>query len=126
MTTRVPSTIRRAGWHRFQPPGKKQNTGNMAMLGSFISDDVYRVMLGACERAVLACVLADHQLFAEGELRKMRRDDGSGIWVAVTLVDGATLERIGLRQSLSLMQVDNISARLRAGPSLPGEVSPPP
>lgn len=96
------------------------------MLGSFISDDVYRVMLGACERAVLACVLADHQLFAEGELRQMRRDDGSGIWVAVTLVDGATLERIGLRQSLSLMQVDNISARLRAGPSLPGEVSPPP
>lgn len=92
------------------------------MLGSFISDDVYRVMLAAGERDALARVLDHYQLHAEGALRQMQRDDGSGVWVAVTLVDGATLERIGLCRAVSLMQVDNISARLRAAPARPGDI----
>lgn len=90
------------------------------MLRAFVAADIYRVMLGASSVDTLRRALADHRLPAESSLRQMRRDDGSGVWVAVVLVDGDTLERISLLQSLSLMQVDNISARLRAAPSLPG------
>lgn len=91
------------------------------MLGSFIAADIYRVMLGAREQAALAELLDRHQLQAEAELRPMRRDDGTGVWVAVVLVEGETLQRIALGQVASLMQVDNISARLR----LPGGTGAP-
>lgn len=94
------------------------------MLGSFIADDIYRVMLGASHHDSLSRVLDEHRLPAEGSLRQMRRDDGSGVWVGVVLVDGETLEQITLRQRVSLMQVDNISARLRARPALPGGPAP--
>lgn len=93
------------------------------MLRAFVAADIYRVMLGASSVDTLRRALADHRLPAESSLRQMRRDDGSGVWVAVVLVDGDTLERISLLQSLSLMQVDNISARLRAMPTLPGSTT---
>lgn len=90
------------------------------MLRSYIADDIYRVMLGSDEVELLDRALGEHELRSEGPVRQMRRDDGSGVWVSVALVDGETLERISLRASLMMMQVDNISARLRATPSLPG------
>lgn len=93
------------------------------MLRSFAAADIYRVMLGTDRIDTLSRTLDEYRLPAEGSLRQMRRDDGSGVWVATVLVDGDTLERISLLQALSLMQVDNISARLRAVPSLPGSTA---
>lgn len=95
------------------------------MRSTFAAADIYRVMLGTHRVDTLSRALEDYRLPAEGSLRQMRRDDGSGVWVAVVLVDGETLERISLLQTLSLMQVDNISARLRAVPSLPGSPATP-
>lgn len=96
------------------------------MLSTFAAADIYRVMLGTCRVDTLSRALDEYRLPAEGSLRQMRRDDGSGVWVATVLVDGETLERISLLQTLSLMQIDNISARLRAVPTLPGGASSPP
>ena len=93
------------------------------MRSTFASADIYRVMLGSCRVETLSRALEEYRVPAEGSLRQMRRDDGSGVWVATVLVDGDTLERISLLQALSLMQVDNISARLRAVPSLPGSTA---
>ncbi|WP_293369110.1 hypothetical protein [Nevskia sp.] len=90
------------------------------MLGAFVAADIYRVMLGSNQADSLSRALETYRLPTEHSLRQMRRDDGSGVWVAVVLIDGETLERISLLQALSLMQIDNISARLRAAPTLPG------
>lgn len=90
------------------------------MLSTFVAADVYRVMLGAGRLDALSQTLQAYALPAEGSLRQLRRDDGSGVWVVTVLIDGETLERISLLQALSLMQIDNISARLRAVPTLPG------
>ncbi|MBA4286279.1 MAG: hypothetical protein C0434_12180 [Xanthomonadaceae bacterium] len=96
------------------------------MLRSFVADDIYRVMLGANRLDTLNRTLQEYALPAEGSLRQLRRDDGSGVWVVVVLIDGDMLERISLHQALSLMQIDNISARLRAVPTLPGGAQVPP
>lgn len=96
------------------------------MLRSFVADDIYRVMLGANRLDTLNHTLQEHALAAEGSLRQLRRDDGTGVWVVVVLIDGDMLERISLLQALSLMQIDNISARLRAVPTLPGGATVPP
>lgn len=90
------------------------------MLRAYAAADIYRVMLGAGSMDGLSRALDEYRLPAEGSMRQMRRDDGSGVWVVVVLVDGETLERISLLESLSLMQIDNISARLRSIPTLPG------
>jgi hypothetical protein len=92
----------------------------MVMLRSFIETDVYRVMLGSESREQLLCGLQDLSWQPAGEIRRMRRDDGSGVYVAMQFIDGAVLEQLSLRGELLLMQVDNISARLRVAPSLPG------
>ncbi|WP_292998834.1 hypothetical protein [Nevskia sp.] len=90
------------------------------MLRSFIDSDIYRVMLGSEQPEALSDVFLQFGLQHEGNIRLMRRDDGSGVHVAMVLVDGDTLERIALSQRVMMMQIDNISARLRAVPSLPG------
>ena len=90
------------------------------MLRSFVVDDIYRVMLGCEAIEPLARTLGEHGLRSEGPMRQMHRDDGSSVWVSVVLVDGDTLEQIALHAALMLMQIDNISARLRATPALPG------
>ena len=43
-----------------------------------------------------------------------------GTFESRMLIDGEALERIALQARLVLMQIDNISARLRAIPALPG------
>lgn len=92
------------------------------MLRSFIADDIYRVTLGSDAIEPLSRTLGDHGLRADGTLRRMHRDDGTGVWMARVLIDGNTLQHIALQARLMLMQIDNISARLRAGPELPGSV----
>ena len=90
------------------------------MLRSFIDSDIYRVMLGGEQRETLTALFEQFGLQHDGELRLMRRDDGSGVYVATVLLDGDVLERVSLSQRVMMMQIDNISARLRAVPSLPG------
>ncbi|WP_022978372.1 hypothetical protein [Nevskia ramosa] len=92
------------------------------MLRSFIADDIYRVTLGSDAIEPLSRTLGDHGLRPDGTLRRMHRDDGTGVWMAQVLVDGNTLQHIALQARLMLMQIDNISARLRAAPELPGSV----
>ncbi len=92
------------------------------MLRSFIADDVYRVTLGSDAIEPLSRTLGEYGLRPEGTLRRMRRDDGSGIWMAQVLIDGDTLQHVALQARLSLMQIDNISARLRAAPELSGSL----
>lgn len=87
------------------------------MLRSYAADDIYRVMLGADRLDTLSRTLNAHAVPAEGPLRLLRRDDGSDVWVVVALIDGDTLERLSLLQQLSLIQIDNISARLRQVPT---------
>lgn len=89
------------------------------MLRSFIADDIYRVTLGSEAIEPLARILGEHGLRAAAPMRQMRRDDGSSVWMSAVLVDGDTLERIALHAALRLMQVDNVSARLRATPEWP-------
>jgi len=90
------------------------------MLRSFIADDIYRVTLGSDAIDPLSRTLGEHGLRPDGTLRRMHRDDGTGVWMAQVLVDGNTLQHIALQARLMLMQIDNISARLRAGPELAG------
>jgi hypothetical protein len=90
------------------------------MLRSFIEADVYRVMLGCESRELLLAGVRGQKLEPEGSVRCMRRDDGSGVYVVTLFADGGSLERLALHGELLLMQVDNISARLRAVPTLPG------
>lgn len=90
------------------------------MLRSFIANDIYRVLLGSDAIEPLARTLGEHGLRSEAPMRQMRRDDGSSVWTSTVLVDGDSLERIALQAVLRLMQIDNISARLRATPELPG------
>lgn len=89
------------------------------MLRSFIDSDIYRVMLGSEQHETLSALFGQFGLQPEG-VRLMRRDDGSAVHVAMVLLDGETLERVALSQRVMMMQIDNISARLRAVPSLPG------
>lgn len=91
------------------------------MLGSFIATDIYRAMLGTRDHDRLAELLDAYGLLAENALRLMRRDDGTEVWVTTVLLEGEALQRIALGQVASVMQVDNISARLR----LPVESRPP-
>lgn len=90
------------------------------MLGSFIATDIYRVLLGTRDHDTLAQLLDRYRLQAESALRQMRREDGTEVWVASVLIEGEALQRIALGQIASLVQVDNISARLR----LPDESKP--
>ncbi len=90
------------------------------MLRTFIESDVYRVMLGSESRELLVSGMRAISRSVEGDIRRMRRDDGSGVYVTTLFVDGGALERLALRGELTVMQIDNISARLRSAPSLPG------
>lgn len=90
------------------------------MLPTFSANDIYRVMLGSDTLLPVARTLGEHSLRSEGPMRQMRRDDGRCVWVSVALIDGATLERISLLAAVQLMQIDNVSARLRAAPAIPG------
>ena len=90
------------------------------MMRTFIENDIYRVMLGCESRERLLAGLDEFSRQPVGEIRSLRRDDGSLVHVAVQFLDGACLERLALHGELLLMQIDNISARLRAEPSLPG------
>lgn len=90
------------------------------MLRSFIADDIYRVTLASDAIEPLSRTLGEHSLRSEAPMRRMCRDDGSGVWVLPVLIDGDTLEHIALQARLMLMQIDNFSARLRAAPELPG------
>ena len=90
------------------------------MLRAFIESDVYRVMLGSESRERLLAGLHGLSRQPAGEIRRMRRDDGSGVYVSTLFIDGGALEQVALSDELMVMQVDNISARLRAAPSLPG------
>lgn len=93
------------------------------MLPSFIADDIYRVTLGSDVAEPLIRLLGQYGLRpdgANGQPRCMCRDDGSSVWMSRMLIDGEALERIALQARLVLMQIDNISARLRAIPALPG------
>lgn len=90
------------------------------MLRAFIAADIYRVMLGCEAIEPLARALGEHGLRSDGPMRQMHRDDGSSLWMSVVLVDGETLEQITLQRMLDLLQIDNISARLRATPETSG------
>lgn len=86
------------------------------MLGSFIESDVYRVLLGCSEREGLIEAIRRESLSHDGHVRAMRCDDGAAITVATLFVDGLALQKLSLWPELRLLQVDNISARLRAVP----------
>jgi|GEM_PF-4310911 len=89
------------------------------MLRSFIQSDVYRIMLGCESRETMLAAIAEHAINHDGGIRVMRRDDGAEIAVTVLFLDGDVLEKLALCEHLKLLQVDNISARLRAVPPLP-------
>lgn len=89
------------------------------MLRSFIFSDVYRVMLGCANREALLEAIGKQNVNHHGALREMTRADDSRVFVVTLFVDGEALEVLSLQDNLEMMQIDNISARLRAVPTLP-------
>lgn len=94
------------------------------MLRSFAFSDVYRVMLGSPSRETLINAIQDQGVRNGDSLRQMLREDGSRVHVIVVFIDGEVLQRLALLGHVELIQIDNISARLRSAPSMPGVGDP--
>lgn len=89
------------------------------MMRSFIAADVYRIMLGCEQREPLLDAIRRHDINHDGTLRVMHRGEDRQMTVCVLFVEGDTLQKLALCDALHILQVDNISARLRAVPALP-------
>lgn len=86
------------------------------MLRSFIKSDVYRIMLGCRDHDALVATIHSYDVSYDGEVRRMHRDDGSEVSVAVVYVDGEAVQDMSVRDDVLIIQSDNVSARLRAVP----------
>ncbi|GAC1631671.1 MAG: hypothetical protein NVS9B10_25320 [Nevskia sp.] len=88
------------------------------MLRSFIEADVYRIMLGCEQGEVLLEAIQRHQINHDGSVRVMRRGEDCELTVCTLFVDGEILQKLALLDALHILQVDNVSARLRAVPTM--------
>lgn len=90
------------------------------MYSQFVATDIYRAMLGCGCDQQLRQTLGKYSLSSRGGARMLRRDDGATIHVVTVLVDGGVLAQLAEQGVVAVMQLDNVSARLRAEPELPG------